>query len=276
MVQETFPDVATQASIYSRVLDAAGTRPVVFRTRDIGGDKVLPYLDRPAAREENPAMGWRALRLGLDRPALLRNQLRALLQAAGGRSLRVMFPMVSDVAEFLAARKLLDRELERMRERGQAVPRDLRVGAMLEVPSLVWQLEKLLPHVGFVSIGSNDLMQFFYAVDRSNPVVAARYDMLSPAFLSLIGRIIEQCRAHAVPVGLCGEMAGRPLEAMCLIGLGLRNLSMPATAVGPVKMMVRSLNGAVLAGYLKGLLDSSEPSVRDKLRNFAQDHGFVI
>ena len=276
MVQETFPDVATQAGIYGRVLDAAGARPVIFRTLDIGGDKVLPYLDRPAAREENPAMGWRALRLGLDRPALLRNQLRALLQAAGGRSLRVMFPMVSDVAEFLAARKLLDRELARMREKGQAVPRDLRVGAMLEVPSVVWQLEKLLPHVGFVSIGSNDLMQFFYAVDRSNPVVAARYDMLSPAFLSLIGRIIEQCRAHAVPVGLCGEMAGQPLEAMCLIGLGLRNLSMPATAIGPVKMMVRSLNSAVLAGYLKNLLDSPEPSLRDKLHNFAQDHGFVI
>lgn len=221
-------------------------------------------------------MGWRALRLGLDRPALLRNQLRALLRAAGGRSLRVMFPMVSDVGEFLAARRLLDRELERLKAKGKEVPRDLRVGAMLEVPSIVWQLDKLLPHVGFVSIGSNDLMQFFYAVDRSNPVVAARYDLLSPAFLSLIGGIVDKCRAHAVPVGLCGEMAGRPLEAMCLIGLGLRSLSMPPAAVGPVKMMIRSLNGSLVAGYLKGLLDSPEPTLRDKLRNFAQDHGFSI
>ncbi len=136
--------------------------------------------------------------------------------------------------------------------------------------------EKLLPHVGFISIGSNDLMQFFYAVDRSNPVVSSRYDMLSPAFLSLIGTVIDQCRAHGVPVGLCAEMAGRPLEALCLIGLGLRTLSMPARAAGPVKMMIRSLYGAVLSAYLKSLLESPEPSLRAKLQHFAQDHGFVI
>ena len=274
MVSATLPRLQVQADLYSAVLDAAEHRPVVFRTLDIGSDKVVPYIRR--SKEENPALGWRAVRLALDRPALLRYQIRALLMAATGRQLNFMFPMVSDITEFLAARAMLDKEVERCERLGRELPSIVRVGTMLEVPALAWQLSQLLPHLDFVSIGSNDLIQFFYAWDRNNPRMANRYEVLSPTVLSFMRDIITKCQAAGVPVSLCGEMSGHPLEAMALIGLGLRSLSMSASSLGPVKMMIRSLDASALADFMATLLESPERSLREKLQGFAEERGIVI
>lgn len=270
MVSATLPRLSVQRELYSKVLEAAGNKRVVFRTLDIGSDKVVPFLDRP--KEENPALGWRAIRLGLDRPALLRYQVRALLQAAGERELNIMFPMVADVSEFLAARAILEKEIARHGRRGQAQPSSIRVGAMIEVPALAWQLNSLLPLVDFISVGSNDLMQYFFAADRGNTMVGNRYDLLSPAALSFLKAVLDKSTEAGVEISLCGEAAGKPLEAMALIGLGFRNISMPPAAIGQVKEMVRSLNAAALASYLGTLLDMPDHSVRSRLQNFARDH----
>lgn len=270
MVSATLPRLAVQRELYSKVLEAAGDKRVVFRTLDIGSDKVVPFLDRP--REENPALGWRAIRLGLDRPALLRYQVRALLQAAGERELNIMFPMVADVSEFLAAKGILEKEIDRHARRGHSQPSAVRIGAMIEVPALAWQLNSLLPLVDFVSVGSNDLMQYFFAADRGNTLVSNRYDLLSPAALSFLKAVLDKSHEAGVEISLCGEAAGQPLEAMALIGLGFRNISMPPAAVGQVKEMVRSLDASALANYLITLLDTSEHSLRSRLQNFARDH----
>tara|TARA_R110000868_G_scaffold54982_1_gene171252 strand:- start:4763 stop:7033 length:2271 start_codon:yes stop_codon:yes gene_type:complete len=276
MVAAKLPSLKDQIELYTAVLDAAGDHPTVFRTLDVGGDKMLPYMDVAAFKEENPALGWRAIRIGLDRPALLRHQLRALLTAAAGRSLRVMFPMVAEVAEFKRARAFVDKELARLKKFGHPVPAHLEIGTMLEVPSLVWQLDTLLPLVDFVSVGSNDLMQFLFAVDRGNSRVSNRYDLLSPATLGFLRFIVTKCRAHNVPVTLCGEMSGKPLEAMALVGLGFRRISMSPAAIGPVKMMVRSLPAGRLEAFMEGLYGLPDASVREQLAGFAADHGVVI
>jgi len=276
MVAAKLPSLKDQIELYNAVLDAAGDHPTVFRTLDIGGDKMLPYMDISDFKEENPALGWRAIRIGLDRPALLRHQLRALLTAAAGRSLRVMFPMVAEVAEFKRARALVDKELARLKKFGHPAPAHLEVGTMLEVPSLVWQLDTLLPYVDFVSVGSNDLLQFLFATDRGNSRVSNRYDLLSPAVLGFLRFVVKKCRAHEVPVTLCGEMSGKPLEAMALVGLGFRRISMSPAAIGPVKMMVRSLNAGVLEDYMEGLYGLPDATVREALADFAQDHNVAI
>jgi phosphotransferase system enzyme I (PtsP) len=275
MVRATLPTVSMQTEFYGRVLDQAGDRPVVFRTLDVGGDKMLPYLARHDD-EQNPAMGWRAIRLSLDRPVLLRMQIRALLKAAASRPLSIMFPMIAEVAEFKAARQLLDREVERQHRMGEENPSNLRVGTMLEVPSLAWQLPALLPLVDFVSIGSNDLMQFLFAADRGNPRLANRYDELSPAALSLVRDIVKSCDAAKVPVSLCGEAAGRPVDAMAMLGLGLRSISMGAASVGAVKMMVRSLDLPSLQAFMADFYDSPEHSLRNALKKFAEEHNVAI
>ena len=274
MVSETFPRLTSQVDLYSRVLDAAGTRPVIFRSLDIGGDKAVPFL--PRSPEKNPVLGWRATRLALDRPALLRYQVRALLQAAAGRELNIMFPLVTDVAEFRRAQGIVVREAERLERFGRPKPERVRVGTMLEVPALAWQLKPLLRHVDFVSIGSNDLMQFLFAFDRGNPRLADRYDWLAPAVLGFIKWVVDACDEANVPVSLCGEMAGKPLAAMTLIGLGLRTISMPPAAIGPVKMMVRSADVGQLTDYVASLLGSPDHSLRGHLLNFAQDHDVTI
>lgn len=274
MVRADFPSVPEQEQFYTRILDRVRDKPTVFRTLDVGGDKVLPYWQM--TDEENPAMGWRAIRISLDRPAMLRQQLRALIRAGGGRDLRVMFPMIADVAEFRAARKLFDMELERERRLGTILPTSWKVGVMLEVPSLAFQLPTLLREVDFLSIGSNDLMQFLFASDRGNPRLSDRYDMLSPPVLNFLRLVAEQCTAADRPFSLCGEMASRPLEAMTLIGLGFRALSVVPATVGPIKKMIRSLEVAPLAAYLAGMQDSPERSLRERLRAFARDHGVAI
>ncbi len=274
MVRASYPDVETQAEFYQRVIQQADGRPVTFRTLDIGGDKVLP--SQRAGREDNPAMGWRATRIALDRPAMLRHQLRALLTASAGRTLSVMFPMIAQVAELEAARRLLDLEVTYLRERGSPLPDDIRVGVMLEVPALALQMPTLLPRVDFVSIGTNDLVQFLFAADRGNPRLEGRYDPLSPPILTFIAQISEACRAADVPVTVCGEMAGDPLAAMALIGVGIRELSMSAANIGPVKSMVLNLDVDAMNGYLNTLLTSSVPSIRSRLKSFAYDHGITV
>ncbi|HEX6957195.1 MAG TPA: phosphoenolpyruvate--protein phosphotransferase [Ferrovibrio sp.] len=274
MVRPTLPKAEAQTAIYRRVIEHAGDRPVVFRTLDIGGDKVLPYLIRYP--EENPAMGWRAIRLALDRPALLKVQLRALLAAAAGRNLHIMFPMIAEVDEFRRARRLLDREVQRLVSLRKPVPLKIAVGTMLEVPALAWQLGALLPLVDFVSVGSNDLMQFLFASDRGNPKLADRYDPLSPSMLAFLHWVVQQCRAAGKPVTLCGEMGSRPLEAMALLGLGFERLSMPASAIGPVKEMLRSLDVRRLAEFMSPLYQSSEHSIRAQLEEFARENGVIV
>ncbi|MDA1098200.1 MAG: phosphoenolpyruvate--protein phosphotransferase [Proteobacteria bacterium] len=275
MVRATLPTVSVQTEFYSQVMDQARDRPVVFRTLDVGGDKMLPYLTRHDD-EQNPAMGWRAIRLSLDRPVLLRMQIRALLKAAADRPLAIMFPMIAEVAEFRAARGLLQREVERQHRMGELGPSSLQVGTMLEVPSLAWQLGALLPMVDFVSIGSNDLMQFLFASDRGNPRLANRYDELSPAALSIVRDIVQRCNAADVPVSLCGEAAGRPIDAMAFIGLGLRSISMRAASIGAVKMMIRSLDLPTLQAFMEDVYNSPEHSLRAALTKFAEDQGVAI
>jgi phosphotransferase system enzyme I (PtsP) len=274
MVRTEYPDVAQQTELYAAILDQAGSRPVTFRTLDVGGDKTLPYF--PEYKEENPAMGWRAIRIGLDRPAMLRMQLRAMIRAAAGRDLRVMFPLIAQVSELDAARSLVDLELDRARAEGRQLPRDVKVGVMLEVPALLFQLEALLKSVDFVALGTNDLLQYFYAADRNNPRMGQRYDVLSPAFLNALSFLFEHCRAARVPLCVCGEMASRPLEAMALIGLGARALSVTPQAVGGTKALVRSLNVARLRTFLTPLVKARDSSLRAKLRDFARDHGTAI
>ena len=274
MVRSEFPDVEAQAWLYGRVLDIADGRPVTFRTLDVGGDKVLPYVD--SFGDDNPAMGWRAIRIGLDRPAMLRRQLRALIQAAGGRPLSVMFPMIADVSELTAARRLLDLELERARRRGLPEPDRLRVGIMFEVPALAWQLDSLLPQVDFVSIGTNDLMQFLFAADRGNTRVAGRYNTLSPALLRLLHFVVEKTRPVGVDLAVCGEMAGRPVEALALLAIGVRTLSMSPASIGPVKAMIRSLDLAEASAFVSAALEQPDRPLRETLRLFAADHAIEI
>lgn len=274
MTAEQLPDVEMQTEIYRQAILQAGGKPIVFRTLDIGSDKVLPYFENKG--ELNPAMGWRSIRITLDRRAILRGQLRAFIRAAEGKELKIMFPMISDIHEFLDAKKTLQIELEREHQKGRILPSSVKVGTMLEVPSLIFQLEELLPYVDFVSIGTNDLAQFLFATDRGNPVIWDRYDTLAPAFLKALRYVNDICKKSAVPCSICGEMASRPLEALALIGLGFTSLSMTPSALGAVKAVVRSTNQKEVAGYLETQLSTSSASIRDKLKSYAMDHDIFI
>jgi phosphotransferase system enzyme I (PtsP) len=274
MISATFPRLEQQTRLYKAILDAAGDRPVVFRSLDVGGDKVLPYFR--VAKEENPAIGWRAIRMALDRPALFRTQVRALLRAASGRELRIMLPMIADVSEFEEARALIDREVLILKRHGRPEPKKLMVGIMVEVPALLWQLDRVLPLADFASVGSNDLMQFLFAADRGNARVAGRFDALNPAGLKALKLIVETAKKHQVPLNLCGEMAGKPLEAMALIGLGYRSISMAPASVGPVKAMILSLDAGNIARRLDELLESKDTSLREDLKRFAAEQGVQI
>jgi len=276
MVASQFPRASEQQQLYRAVLDAAAGRPVTFRTLDIGGDKVLPYMRN--VEEENPALGWRAIRLGLDRPGLLRSQVRAMLRAASGRNLRIMFPMVAAVHEFDEAKELVERELTHLRRHGHRLPESVDIGTMLEVPSLLFQLDELLDRVDFLSVGSNDLVQFFYAVDRGNARVAARFDELSVPVMRALKAIADRAKAHNKPVTLCGELASIPLGALALIGLGYRSLSLVPSAVGPVKAMLLELDSTKAAGLVSALMAKADGlgSVRDKLAAFAAAEGLPV
>ncbi|QDX27627.1 phosphoenolpyruvate--protein phosphotransferase [Sphingomonas suaedae] len=277
LVSATLPQREGQKRLYKDVLDAAGDRPVIFRTVDIGGDKALPYLDHDEnGDEENPAMGWRALRLALDREGLMKVQARALLEAAAGRTLNVMFPMVSEPWEFDEARALFEAQRIWLEGRGHKLPLHIRYGAMLEVPALAEVLDILLPRLDFLSVGTNDLTQFLFAADRAHPKLAVRYDWLSPSILRFIRRVTREANAAGIPIAVCGEMGGRPLEAMALIGLGIDRLSITPAAVGPIKAMVRSLDRAALAPALETLLAKPPGDMRAALEAWAVAHGVEL
>lgn len=276
LVSATLPARERQQRLYRDVLDAAGNRPVIFRTVDIGGDKALPYLRDETADEENPAMGWRALRVALERDTLMKAQARALLEAAAGRTLQVMFPMVSEPWEFDAARAIFEAQRAWLVARNKRIPTLVRYGAMLEVPALGEVLDLLLPRLDFLSIGTNDLTQFLFAADRANPKLAERYDWLGPAILRFLARVARECRSASVDVGVCGEMGGRPLEAMALIGLGIDRLSITPAAIGPVKAMIRSLDVAKLRAALPVLLAAPPADMRAALTQWARDEAVEL
>ncbi|WP_085930484.1 phosphoenolpyruvate--protein phosphotransferase [Asticcacaulis excentricus] len=268
MVSEDLPRLKRQTELYERVMDAAGDKPVIFRTLDLGGDKILPYME--TEREENPALGWRAIRMGLDRPALLRMQVRALLTAAKGRELRIMFPMVASVDEFRQARELVDIECQWARRRGRPLPQVLRVGVMIECPSLLFHLDALLPMVDFASVGTNDLTQYLFAADRTNPRMSDRYDVLSPPMLRALSTIQKAAEDSGTPVSVCGEIAGKPLEAFVLIALGFNRLSMPPAGIGQVKRMILSLDREQASKAIRKLMGSSYGSLRSEVLALAR------
>jgi phosphotransferase system enzyme I (PtsP) len=276
MVAPNFPRTSEQYTLYRAVLDAAGDKPVTFRTLDIGGDKILPYMRN--IEEENPALGWRAIRLGLDRPGLLRTQLRALLRAAGSRSLKIMFPMIATVAEFDQAKDLVERELTHLRRHGHKLPAEVEVGSMVEVPSLLYQLDELLEHVDFLSIGSNDLVQFMYAVDRGNARVSGRFDALSAPILRALRDISDKAKEYKKSATVCGELASQPVGALALAAIGYRALSLTPSAVGPVKAMLLDLDCRKAAEFLRPLIDkpASGVPIRAQLEQFAADNGLQV
>ncbi|MBV2148701.1 phosphoenolpyruvate--protein phosphotransferase [Sphingobium sp. AS12] len=277
LVSATLPQREKQQRLYKDVLDAAGDRPVIFRTVDIGGDKALPYMQREDEElEDNPAMGWRALRLALDRDGLMKAQARALLEAAAGKVLHVMFPMVSEPWEYEEARALVEHQRLWLQERRKKLPIAVKYGAMLEVPALAEVLDILLPRLDFLSIGTNDLTQFLFAADRAHPRLAERYDWLSIAILRFLDRVVRTCKDYQVPVGVCGEMGGRTLEAMALVGLGIRRLSITPASVGPVKAMIRAIDAAELQALMRELLDGGARDIRARLTQWAVERNIEL
>ncbi|HEX3181679.1 MAG TPA: phosphoenolpyruvate--protein phosphotransferase [Beijerinckiaceae bacterium] len=276
MLAARFPRMREQFNLYRTVLEAVPDRPVTFRTLDIGSDKVLPYMEK--MEEENPALGWRAIRIGLDRPALLRLQLRALLRAAVGRHLRIMFPMVACCAEFDAAREIVAREVAYLKRHGYATPSALELGVMIEVPSLLFELDAICAKADFLSVGSNDLVQYLFAADRDNKRVADRFDVLSPPALRALATIAGAGHAAGKPVTLCGEMGGKPLEALALAAIGYRSLSMSPASIGPVKATLIAADLAETEAFLTPLVGAHDgaPSLRAHLRDYAEKSGIPV
>ncbi|MBB4571468.1 phosphoenolpyruvate--protein phosphotransferase [Rhizobium leucaenae] len=276
MIASTMPKAEEQEAFYRNVMKQAGGRVVTFRTLDIGGDKVVPYFR--AHEEENPALGWRAIRLSLDRPGLLRTQLRAMLKAAADSELKMMVPMVTEVSEIEAVRELVQKEVQHLSRFGHSLPRKLQFGAMLEVPALLWQLDELMAAVDFVSVGSNDLFQFSMAVDRGNARVADRFDPLGRPFLRILRDIVRAGERNKTPVTLCGELAGKTISAMALLGVGFRSVSMSPAAIGPVKAMLLGLDLQALSAVMEEALNDTRPttSMRDILVRFAESHNIPL
>ena len=267
-------DVDAQVELYQRIFDSAGGKPVTFRLLDIGGDKRLQSL--PPDVGDNPSMGWRSLRILLDRPAILRHQVRSLIKAAAGRDLRIMVPMVASIREFDQARAVVNLERAFAADHGLEPPRSLVVGAMIEIPALLWQIEELACKADFMSVGTNDLLQFAFAADRNSDRMTARYDPLSVSFLRMIARIAKAGDQAGRPLTVCGEMAGRPVEALALLGVGVRRLSMNASSIGPVKEMLIAVDHDHIADLVRCALGSGCNSIRGILTDYARDHGIPI
>ena len=268
------PDINKQVECYTRLLKAADGKKVIFRSLDVGSDKLLPYWN--SITEDNPAIGWRSIRITLDRRAILRKQMRAFIRAAAGQELNVMFPMISDLDEFLEAKETFMYAYEREKKEGNPLPKKVHLGLMIEVPSVVFQLREILKHCDFISIGTNDLYQFFFACDRGNSRLNGRYDVLSAPFLNLMKKIIKEANEAGVLCSVCGEMASNPLDAMALIGLGFRNLSVSSASYGKVKAMIRSMSVKGVEDYLNNILSSSRRTLRPQLKAYAFDHGIEI
>ena len=268
LVRSSMPKRSELAALYKRVLDAAGGKRVVFRTLDIGSDKVLPFM-KPQD-EPNPAMGWRALRVGLDKPGILRMQLQALIRAAEGRPLSVMFPFVASEDEFVDARAEFDKALAIEGKLGHPLPQSTEVGAMLETPSIAFASDFFFQNVDFLSIGGNDLKQFFFAADRENELVRRRYDTLNAGFLRFLKTIVARCEASNTKLSFCGEDAGRPIAALCFAALGIPALSMRPTSIGPVKHIIRRNNLDDLRTVIDHAIDRGDVSVRTAVQEFLQ------
>ncbi len=271
LIRSKVPRRAELAALYSRVMDAAGGKRVAFRTLDIGSDKVLPYMKAPD--EPNPALGWRAIRVGLDKPGVMRMQLQALIRASNGRPLTVMFPLVAQMSEFTAARDHLLREIEREDRLGHTLPASLEIGAMLETPSLAFAPRKFFELTDFISIGGNDLKQFFFAADRENELVRRRYDTLSTSFLGCVAQIIARCAETETPLSFCGEDAGRPVEAMCLAALGIRTLSMRPASIGPVKHLLRKVDLTAVRAVIDRAREDGAENVRAPVMDWLAAQG---
>ncbi len=274
LIRARVPRRASLSKLYAKVMDAAGDKPVVFRTLDIGSDKALPYMKRP--EEPNPALGWRAIRIGLDRPGVMRMQLQALIRAANGRPLNVMFPFIAQFEEFREARQKLLSELENEAQNGHILPSKVRIGAMLETPSLAFAPDQFFRMADFISIGGNDLKQFFFAADRENELVRARYDTLNVSFLSFIEQISERCDRLETPLSFCGEDAGRPVEALAFAAMGLRTLSMRPASVGPVKRLLRAVNLNDVRAVIDTARGSGDQSVRPALTDWLKAQNIPI
>ena len=271
LVQNKMPKRTELAALYSRVMDAAQGKRVVFRTLDIGSDKVLPYM--APQDEPNPALGWRAVRVALDKPGVMRMQLQALLRAAHGRPLTVMFPFIAQYDEYTASCAEMDKALERERILGHPLPASLEVGAMLETPSLGFAPQKFFEEVDFLSIGGNDLKQFFFAADRENERVRRRYDTLNVSFLTFLEGIVNRCISTNTPLSFCGEDAGRPIEALCLAAMGLRNLSMRPASIGPVKSLFRRVNLGEVRDVIIASRERGDQSVRPAVMEYLRNAG---
>jgi len=271
MLRNAMPRRTDLVSLYERVLRAAQGKRVAFRTLDIGSDKVMPYMKRPD--EPNPAMGWRAVRVGLDKKGVMRMQLQALIRAAAGRPLTVMFPLIAEMSEFAAAREILMREIEREAHLGHPLPERLEVGAMLETPSLAFAPDGFFRMADFVSIGGNDLKQFFFAADRENELVRRRYDTLSISFLTFLQKIVQRCGQAGTPLSFCGEDAGRPIEALALTAAGLRNLSMRAASIGPVKSLLMKVELQAVSDLLEAGKRNGDESLRPALTEYVRRLG---
>jgi phosphotransferase system, enzyme I, PtsP len=276
LISATLPQRERQQRFYREVLEAARDKPVTFRTIDVGGDKALPYLRASQADEENPALGWRAVRLSLDHVGLMKAQARALLEASAGRTLNIMFPMISEPWEFDAAKAVFEAQLAYLSGRKKLLPKRIRYGAMLEVPALADALDLLLPKIDFLSIGTNDLTQFLFAADRADPRLAERYDWLSASILRFIRRVVVACEAHNVSLSVCGEMGGRPLEAAALIGIGIENLSITPAGIGPIKAMIRSLDRAAVTEQVEAMLARPTPNFRQVLLKWAAEQQIEV
>jgi phosphotransferase system enzyme I (PtsP) len=276
MIASRLPRLKEQVELYREAIRLTGDRPIVFRLLDIGGDKVIPYLR--AVPEENPAMGWRSLRLALDKPGLLRLQVRSLLVAAGGGPLKILVPMVTDTEEFRATKVLVKREIERLHHAGEKVPSKLELGAMIEVPSLLYELDHLLPEADFVSIGSNDLVQFLTASDRGNDRVAKRYDPIAIPRLRALKHIVDMAKRYDVPLTMCGELAGRPIEALALMSIGMTRLSMGPPSIGPIKEMVLGMELQPIRASVNAALSvgAEGVSIRELLTEWVARQGLSV
>lgn len=274
MMRSSFPDVNVQTEFYKDVVEQAKDNPVTFRTLDIGGDKAVPYMWR--IQDENPVLGWRAIRVSLDKPAILRQQVRALIRANAGRELRLLFPMISDITEYHHARHHVEQEWARAEQTHAPLPSSLSYGVMVEVPSIVDQLDALLSQVDFISLGTNDLFQFFYACDRTNPAVSNRYDVLSTSFLQYIHKICLACDAARVPLSVCGEMASKPLEALALLAIGYRSLSISGPSANLIKKMIVTLPLQTMEEFVLQAIQTYSPSIRSSLLAFARRHQVEI
>jgi len=273
LISNKVPKRAEQAEIYCKVLDSAGTNPVFFRTLDIGSDKILPTITPEI--EPNPTLGWRAIRLTLERSGVFKMQVQALIRGAKGRNLNIVIPLVTEPNEFLQAKDIILDEIDREKKRNRIVPNLIQIGAMLEVPSLAFAPNSFFKSVDFLMVGGNDLKQFFFAADRENEKVRKRYDMLSASFLSFLKLIIKKSESYKLPLSYCGEDAGRPIEALVLCSLGFKTLSMQPNCIAPVKSLLRNIKLSQIKQIVDYALEANYETVRSQVVEYLEEIKYI-